>query len=87
MNVCFGLSSLFDIWLLGGTNWYLMFMVVIVNFKAVDDLFFMKWKPEWIPRLLKSSVKNVKAFYYLLVISVLSCCSYDGITVIHIHDI
>ena len=45
LNVCIALSVLFALWLLGGTNWYLMFMVVIVSFKAVDASLYMKWKP------------------------------------------
>ena len=60
-NVCIALSVLFDLWLLGGTNWYLILMVEIVSFKAVDDLSSMKWKPGWIPWIFKSSVKYVKA--------------------------
>ena len=55
------LSALFDLWLLGGTNCYLIFIVVIFIFKAVDTLLSMKWKPGCVPRLFKSSVKDVKA--------------------------
>ena len=47
-------------WLLGGTNWYLMFMVFIFRFKAVDASLSMEWKPGWIPRLFKSLIKDVK---------------------------
>ena len=60
LNVCITLSVLFAIWLLGGTDWYLMFMVVIVIFEAVDALLSMKWKPRWIPQLFKYSVKYLK---------------------------
>ena len=55
------LFVLFPLWLLGRTNWYLTFLVVIFSFKAVDDSLSMKWNPGWIPRLFKSSVKDVKA--------------------------
>ena len=48
-------------WLLVGTNWYLMFMVAISRFKALDALLSMKKKPGLVPRLLKSSVNYVKA--------------------------
>ena len=59
---CFNRSlCIFSLWLLGGTNWYLVFMVVIFIFKAVDTLLFMKWKPGLIPQIFKSSVIDVKA--------------------------
>ena len=61
LNVCIALSELFSMWLLGGTNWYLMFIVSIVRFKAVDASLYMKWKPGSIHWLYKSSVKYVKA--------------------------
>ena len=61
LDVFIALSALFAVWLLGGSNWYLMFMVVIVRFKAVDDSLSMKWKPGWIPQIFKYSVKYVKA--------------------------
>ena len=61
-NVCIAFSAFFALWLLGGTNWYLMFMVIIVIFKAVDASFSMRWKHGLIPRLFKSSVNDVKAF-------------------------
>ena len=66
LNVCISLSVFFALWLLGGTSWYLMFMVVIVSFKAVDASLSMKWKPGWIPRSFKSSVKYVKALIIYL---------------------
>ena len=47
-------------WLLGGTDWYLVFFVFIVRFNVVDALLSMKWKTGWIPRPFKSSVKYVK---------------------------
>ena len=62
LNVCISLSAFFALWLLGGTNWYLMFMFVIVSFKAVDFSLSMKWKAGWIHRLFKSSFNGVKAF-------------------------
>ena len=61
LKVCITISTLFVLWLLGGTNWYLMFLVVIVRFKAVDASLSMKWKPRRIPQIFKSSVKDVKA--------------------------
>ena len=64
LKVCIYLSALFAMCLLGGTNCYLLFMVDIVIFKAVDALLFMKWKPGWIPRIFKSTVKDVK---YLII--------------------
>ena len=60
LNVCIALSVLFALWLLGRTNWYLMFTFVIVSFKAVYALLSMQWKPGWIPRLFKYLVKDVK---------------------------
>ena len=61
LNVCIALSALFALWLLVGTNWYLMFIVVIFSFKVIDASFSIKWKPGWIPRIFKSSVNDVKA--------------------------
>ena len=60
LNVFIDLSALFDLWLLGRTNCYLMLMVVIIIFKAVDASLSMKWKHGWIPWIFKSSVKDVK---------------------------
>ena len=54
-----GTCEIFALWLLRGTNLYLMFMVVVVSFKAVDDLLSMKCKPRLIPWLFNSSVKDV----------------------------
>ena len=45
LKVCIDLSELFTLWLLGGTNCYLMFMVVIFMFKVVDTSLYMKWEP------------------------------------------
>ena len=61
LKVCIALSALFALCLLRGTNWYLIFMVVIVSFRAVYASLSMKWKPRLIPWLLKSSVNYVKA--------------------------
>ena len=61
LKVCIYLSALFAMWLFGGNNWYLMFLVVIFNFKAVDSLLSIKWKPGWIHQLFISSVKDVKS--------------------------
>ena len=61
LDVCIALSALFALWFIGGIKWYLVFMVVIVSFKAVDALLSMKWKPGWIPWLFKSSLKDMKA--------------------------
>ena len=66
LNFLIALSALFALLLLGGTNWYLMFMVVIVRFKAVYALLSMKWKPGLIPRLFKSPVNDVKALIITL---------------------
>ena len=66
LNVCIALSALFDLWLIGGTNWYLMFTVVIFSFKAVDASLSMKWKPGLIPQLLNSSVNDAKALIIYL---------------------
>ena len=41
------LSLYFSLWLLGGTSWYLMFMEVIVIFKAVDASLSTKWNMVW----------------------------------------
>ena len=64
LDVCIDLYAFFALWLIGWTNWYLMFMVVVFRFKAVDASMSMKWKPGWIPQLFKSSVKYLK---YLIV--------------------
>ena len=69
LNVCINIYALFALWLLAGTNWYLMFMVVIVRFKAVDFLLSMKWKHGWIPRLFNSSFNAVK--YLIIYLSLL----------------
>ena len=61
LMVWMDLSALFALWLIGGTNWYLMYMVVIVSFKAVDDSLSIKWNPGLIPRIFKYSVNYVKA--------------------------
>ena len=66
LNVWISLSELFALWILVWTNWYLMFMEVIVIFKYVYASLSMKWKPGLIPRLLKSSVNSVKAFIIYL---------------------
>ena len=60
-NFCITLSALFDLWLLVGNNEYLMFMVVIFTFIGTDASFPMKWRPGWILRLFKFSVKDAKA--------------------------
>ena len=74
LNVCIAFYSLFSMWLLGETIWYLIFMVIIVSFKAVDAPLSMKWKPGWIPLLFKSLVKDMKnliiSFSLLFFISV-----------------
>ena len=59
-NVFIALYALFAMWLLRRTNWHLMSMVVIVRFKPVDASLSMKYKPGWILRIFKSSVKDVK---------------------------
>ena len=61
LNIWIALSALFPLWLLGGTNWYLMFMDVIIIFKAVDASLSMKLKPGLIPQILKYSVNDVRA--------------------------
>ena len=61
LNVCIYLSELFALLLLGGTNWYLIFMVIIVRFKGVDASLSIKWKPGSISWILKSSVHDLKA--------------------------
>ena len=62
LNFCIDLSALFALWLIGGNIWYLMFMVVIVSFKAVYVSLSMKWKPGLTLWIFKSSVNVVKAF-------------------------
>ena len=68
LKVCISLPALFALWLLGGTNWYLMFMVFTVRFKVVDALLSMKWKPGWIRRIFKSSDKDLKSHIVSLLI-------------------
>ena len=69
LNFLIAPSALFAMWLHGGTNWYLMFMVVIVGFKAVDASLSMKWKPGLIPLIFQSSVNDVK--YLIISLSLL----------------
>ena len=52
LNVFIDLSTLFAMWLLGVTNWYWMFMVIIVRSKVVDASLSMKWQPGRVPRIL-----------------------------------
>ena len=66
LNVWTALSAWSSLWLLGGTNWYLMFMVIIARFKAVDALLSTKWKPGLIPWLLNYSVNDVKSIIIYL---------------------
>ena len=50
-----------------------MFMVVIFILKVVDASLSMKWNPELIPRLFKSSVNSVKScIIYLSLILLIS---------------
>ena len=84
LNVCTDLSTLFSLRFLGGTSWYLIFMVVIVSFKEVDASLSMKWKPGRIPRRFKSSVKDVKAL--IISLSLLSFISVVRMA-LHIHYI
>ena len=60
------LSAFFSMWLLGGVNWYLMFMIVIVIFKAADVSLSIKWKGGTIPRIFKPLVHYVKALIIYL---------------------
>ena len=84
LNVLIALSTLSALWLLGGTNCYLMFMVVIFSCKAVDASFSMKWKAGLIPQMFKYFVNDVKDLIIflslLLLISVgrilLHSCTY-----------
>ena len=55
------LSEFIALWILEGTSWYLIFMFFIVVIKAVDASLSIKWNPELIPRILKSSVNSIKA--------------------------
>ena len=61
LDVWIYLSVLFALRLLGGTNWYLMFMEFIVIYKALYDSLPIKVKPGLIPLIFKSSVNYVKA--------------------------
>ena len=61
LKLCIALSILFSLLLLGGSNCYLMSMVVIAIFKVVGASFSMKWNPSLIPQLFKSPVSSVKA--------------------------
>ena len=38
LKIWMDLYALFALWLIGGTNWYLMSMVVIVILKSVDAI-------------------------------------------------
>ena len=60
---CFNHSlCIIALWLPGETYWYLIFIVFVVGFKAVDALLFMKSKPGFITWIFKSSVNYVKDF-------------------------
>ena len=69
LEVWIALSTLFSMWLLGVTNWYLMLVVVIFIFKALGSSLSMKCRPGLIPRLFKSSVNYVK--YRIISLSLL----------------
>ena len=69
LNVWIDLSTLLALWLLGGTNWQLISMVVITIFNAVDALLSMKWNHVFIPRLFKSVVNHRK--YLIISLSLL----------------
>ena len=43
LNFYMNISVLFALWLIGGTNWYLMSMVVFAILKSVDALFSTKY--------------------------------------------
>ena len=60
---------------LGGTNWYLMTMVVISISEDVDASLYMKWNPGFILRVFKSLVNYVKA--NIISLSLLSFISVD----------
>ena len=49
LKVWMSLSKLFYMWLIGGTNWYFMSMVVIFILKAVDASLSTKRNPGLIP--------------------------------------
>ena len=89
LNTLIYLSALFSLWLLEGTNWYLMFIIIVFRFNVVDALLHMKWKPGFIPRLVKSSVNYDKALIislsFLIFISVVRMVlqSYTYIHYIH----
>ena len=85
LKFCIALSALFALWLLGGTNWYVMFIEVIVIFKAADASLSIKWKPVLITHIFKSYVKSVKAriislsliFFIYVVMIVLKSYTYE----------
>ena len=85
LNVCIDLYALFSLWLLVGTNWYLMFMVFIVIFMSVHASLSMNWEPGLIPRIFKSSVKDVKDL--IISVSLIFFIAVVRMTVIHIHYI
>ena len=90
LNISIFLSAFIFLWLIGGTNWYLIFIVDIVRFKALYASFFIKCKPGCIYWLFKYSVKDVKAlnisFSLLLFIAVvrMSLQSYTYITLMYL---
>ena len=55
------LSAFFDLLLIGGTNWYMMSMVVIAILKAAHDSLSMKWNTGLIPWIFNSPVNSVRA--------------------------
>ena len=78
------LSALFALWLIGGGNCYLMYMVVIAISNGVDASLPMKWNLVLIPRILKSVVNSVESriiylsllFFIAVLRMVLQLCTY-----------
>ena len=61
LNVYMALSILFSMRLLGETNWYLVSIVFIAVFNAVDASFSMRFNPGLITWNFKYIVNYVKA--------------------------
>ena len=56
-----GSLCIFFLVIIGGTNWYLMFTVVMTIFNDVDSLTTIKWNPGFITQLFKSVVNYMEA--------------------------
>ena len=69
LKIWMALSIFFALWLLGGTNFYLMSMVFIANLNSTDASLSMKWNPVLIQQGFKFVFNYVK--YRIISLSLL----------------